>query len=391
MQQSDENSLIPIPIASQAASGNVATIPTAQATAGDGRVSIDLGYPPECAISVAAGGKYPEMQDANGVYNLLSSAIRSIQAWGVLPFNASFATGIGGYPKYAVCVDSSGDFWVSTADANTTVPGTTGATWQSLFNGYATEAWANGLFATITQLQAEASARASADTQLQANITSEASARANADTALQANITQETAARVAADALNAKLTGGNAFTGSQTVAGSVTATGGQLLATQSSDATMRAVLYASSAVAQFALQSISGSTSSTLGYLNISSAGVVTTSLGTVALTSQLPFTDTTKKLQSFTVTVNSDVSREAQYVPFPVSFASGSTPVVFCQINRSPGGDDRVATLENNPTTSNAPSITNAGFYFRSLIISAAPVLDNSPYVLQVFAQGVF
>ncbi|OUJ08243.1 hypothetical protein HK25_00815, partial [Acetobacter sp. DsW_059] len=51
-----------------------------------------------------------------------------------------------GYKKYAIVSDSSGNFWVSTADSNLTTPGADGASWQSLFNGYATESWASDAF-----------------------------------------------------------------------------------------------------------------------------------------------------------------------------------------------------------------------------------------------------
>ncbi|MFT8336193.1 MAG: hypothetical protein ABF628_08445 [Acetobacter orientalis] len=76
----------------------------------------------------------------------------------VAPFNAQLAAAMGGYPLNAVVADTTtpGTFWVSTADANVSVPGATGATWQSLFNGYATEAWATGQFLQLaaTALQA---------------------------------------------------------------------------------------------------------------------------------------------------------------------------------------------------------------------------------------------
>lgn len=91
----------------------------------------------------------------------------------ISPFNQSWAVATGGYRKYAIVSDSSGNFWVSTADQNTTVPGASGAKWQSLFNGYATQTWANGRFqpagdyATTTALQSEASSRDSADSNLQ--------------------------------------------------------------------------------------------------------------------------------------------------------------------------------------------------------------------------------
>ncbi|MFT9044571.1 gp53-like domain-containing protein [Acetobacter orientalis] len=79
----------------------------------------------------------------------------------VAPFNAQLAAAMGGYPLNAVVADTTtpGTFWVSTADANVSTPGADGATWQSLFNGYATEAWANttfqpvGDYATLNQVQ----------------------------------------------------------------------------------------------------------------------------------------------------------------------------------------------------------------------------------------------
>lgn len=138
MKSTDDQGLIPVIVASEADSTYIRTIPTAQPAAGDGSVSLELGLPPECATAVAAGGKRPQEKDMNGIWNLFSRAIQSLQAYrGV--YNASFATAIGGYPKYAMVSDSSGNFWVSTADGNTTVPGATGASWQSLFNGYLTQ------------------------------------------------------------------------------------------------------------------------------------------------------------------------------------------------------------------------------------------------------------
>lgn len=136
MKSTDDRSLIPVAIAADAATDYIRTIPTTQATAGDGSVSIDLGFPPECAISTTAGGKRPEMKDVNGVYNLLSAAIRSLQAYYGI-YNEDFATGISGYPAQALVQDSSGNFWISTADNNLTTPGASGASWKSLFDGYA--------------------------------------------------------------------------------------------------------------------------------------------------------------------------------------------------------------------------------------------------------------
>lgn len=66
---------------------------------------------------------------------------------GVAPYNAALSTLIGGYPKFAIVVDSAGVFWVSMADANTTVPGASGATWQNLLAGMGVP-WAVALTST---------------------------------------------------------------------------------------------------------------------------------------------------------------------------------------------------------------------------------------------------
>lgn len=143
MKSTDSTNLIETVIASGAASGYVSTIPTTQATSGDGTISLTLGSPPECAISVAAGGKRPLMKDVNGVYKLLSAAIQSVQSWGILPFSSDFATAIGGYPEGAICADGEGTLWYSTADDNTTTPGATDADWTEILDGYITESAAD--------------------------------------------------------------------------------------------------------------------------------------------------------------------------------------------------------------------------------------------------------
>ncbi len=139
MKQSDDLGLFNALIAAAAASGNVATVPDAQTTAGDGSASIALGFPPETFIDRAAGGSPPRGADMNGFLNRLSRAIQVLQAGYVGPFNATFAQAIGGYPAGAIVSGSTpGSFWVSTADSNVTIPGASGATWKSLFDGYLT-------------------------------------------------------------------------------------------------------------------------------------------------------------------------------------------------------------------------------------------------------------
>ena len=70
------------------------------------------------------------------------------------------------------------------------------------------------LSAILDALNAEAAARAAADTALQSNIDAEAAARVAADTTLQSNIDNEAAARAAADALLQARVNGVCFPGS---------------------------------------------------------------------------------------------------------------------------------------------------------------------------------
>ncbi|WP_063353482.1 hypothetical protein [Acetobacter oryzifermentans] len=147
MKQSDDLGLFNALIAASAASGNLATVPDTQPTAGDGSASIALGFPPETFIDRAAGGSPPRGADMNGFLNRLSRAIQVLQAGYVGPFNATFAQSIGGYPAGAIVSGSTpGLFWVSTADSNVTTPGASGATWRSLFDGYLTAAIAKSTY-----------------------------------------------------------------------------------------------------------------------------------------------------------------------------------------------------------------------------------------------------
>ncbi|MFT8419392.1 MAG: hypothetical protein ABF636_11280 [Acetobacter sp.] len=147
MKSTDNRTLFGTPIGASAAAGNIAAIPQTQVSAGDGTASVALGFPPETFIARAAGGEPPRGQDMNGLLNLLSSALQVLQAGYLGPFDAGFAQSIGGYPLGAVVAGTlPGTFWVSTAEANVSTPGAQGATWQSLFNGYATQAWSNTQF-----------------------------------------------------------------------------------------------------------------------------------------------------------------------------------------------------------------------------------------------------
>lgn len=172
----------------------------------------------------------------------------------VAPFNAQLAVAMGGYPLNAVVADPAtpGAFWVSTADTNVSTPGATGATWQSLFNGLAT----------------------------QADLTSEAQQRSNADQILNKAITDEAAARVAAQYVP-----------------SVPATGQTRITSLVENSDGRAVFG-------------DGTTSPVLANLD------------------DLPFSDPSVKIQSFTAYVQ--FSNGTTTIKFPKAFREGTVPDVF-------------------------------------------------------------
>lgn len=340
MKSTDNRRLFGTLIGASAAAGNIATIPATQGTAGDGTASIALAFPPETFIARAAGGEPPRGADMNGFLNLLSSAVQVLQAGYLGPFDATFAAGIGGYPAGAVVSGSTaGTFWVSTADANTTVPGATGANWKSLFDGLATQAWATGAFSTLTQLA------------------NETTARTTADTTLQSAITAETSRATTAEAGKASLVGTNSFSGNQIVnGGAIYLQNGHREVFYSSDTGSDPGSYFEvSAVNVGAIQSLlrlvnSAGTTQAFWYLNAS--GLISGSAGTVALTSQLPFTDTAQRIQVF---VTASVGG-GTVVTFPTAFST--IPVVIAQVIQA----NTAATWNN----SNISDITATGFTYQ-------------------------
>ena len=142
MKQSDDLGLFTKFITQDAALSEVATVPESQGTAGDGTASISAGFPPETFLPRAAGGVPPRGQDMNGFLKRLSRAIQVLQTGYVGTFNATFAAAINGYPNGAVVRGMiPGTFWVSTSENNITTPGVSGASWKSVSEGYATQAW----------------------------------------------------------------------------------------------------------------------------------------------------------------------------------------------------------------------------------------------------------
>ncbi len=106
---------------------NVATVAIGT-TIPSGAVPLWQVVATDTAVTVTAAPAAP-------FYTTLAQASLRICA----PFDPVLAAAAGGYPKGIVLPDSTtaGAFWVSTAANNTTVPGASGASWVSLFNGLA--------------------------------------------------------------------------------------------------------------------------------------------------------------------------------------------------------------------------------------------------------------
>jgi hypothetical protein len=96
-----------------------------------GRASWTDGFPP---VTFLPAGIPPYGQDFNGVLCQLSQWTRWQNAGAAIPYDATFQTAVGGYPRNAVIGSLVNSFfWLSTADNNTSDPETGGANWQDLY------------------------------------------------------------------------------------------------------------------------------------------------------------------------------------------------------------------------------------------------------------------
>ncbi len=137
MQASQIPTRIPLPWAN---SGTKNTIPTAsQIGITAGAASLTDGFPPLTFTPIASGGVPPAGADFNGILNLLSANLQWENAGGYYTYNAAFSTAIGGYPKGATLVSSSGlNFWRNTVDNNTNDPdGATPTGWVPMAGSFA--------------------------------------------------------------------------------------------------------------------------------------------------------------------------------------------------------------------------------------------------------------
>lgn len=111
--------------AANAAGAFIRTVPVAsQIGLQDGAASYNDGFVPDNFAPLAGGGVPPFGQDFNGVLNEMTTWDQWYQAGAYIPYDATFATPVGGYPRGAI-LDSAilvGAQWYSTVDSNLTDP-----------------------------------------------------------------------------------------------------------------------------------------------------------------------------------------------------------------------------------------------------------------------------
>jgi hypothetical protein len=138
MQDSGIPAKFPIPWANSAGGGFIRPIPQAsQISIQNGAASLTDGFPPNCFLPIASGGSWPFGQDANGILKQVTQWLQWAQAGGPIPYDATFQSAIGGYPKGAVVASVAvfGKSWESTVDNNVTNPDTGGAGWVTAYGG----------------------------------------------------------------------------------------------------------------------------------------------------------------------------------------------------------------------------------------------------------------
>ena len=138
MQSSNIPSKIPLPFAYAAGGSYVNPIPTAsQIGVVNGRASLHDGFPPLTFTPIGAGGVPPFGSDMNGILNEITAIQQWQEAGGFFPFDATFASAIGGYPKGAIIQSSllSSPYpglWMSIIENNSNAPDSGGAGWVPL-------------------------------------------------------------------------------------------------------------------------------------------------------------------------------------------------------------------------------------------------------------------
>lgn len=98
-----------------------------------GAASLTDGFPPLNFLPVGSGGIPPFGQDMNGILKQITQWSQWQNAGGLVTFDPSFSTAIGGYPFGALLAGTTaGVAWLSTVDDNTSDPDTGGANWINI-------------------------------------------------------------------------------------------------------------------------------------------------------------------------------------------------------------------------------------------------------------------
>lgn len=136
MQDSQNPAKIPLPWASSAGPSYI-TYPVplpSQIGVTNGAASFTDGFPPNSFVPYASGGAGPFGKDFNGLLKQTTAGLQWLQAGAYIPFDATFSTAIGGYPKGALIPSSVtlGLYWLNSVDNNNTNPDSGGSNWIAI-------------------------------------------------------------------------------------------------------------------------------------------------------------------------------------------------------------------------------------------------------------------
>lgn len=319
----------------------------------------------------------------------------------ISPFNQSWATATGGYRKYAIVSDSSGNFWVSTADQNTTVPGANGANWQSLFNGYATQAWANGQFLQLNDAGAQT---VTGPVTFSNNITRDAAAGENAQIQITSggsnrwnfgrDSAEETGTSTGSNFVIARFNNSGNYIdspfGIDRETGVVQANIGMSVPDISTFGGKDA-LNAETAEGRY-VKSVPAAGQTRVTSLVQDANGRAVSNGTALANLADLPFSDTGLKEQAFVQWAPLDQYGHGIFT-FPTAFRAGTVPVVTLTIDCEPTGTwvghSRTYTFVRNGTS---PSISNTGFMIAVGVTDSSGVyVSTVPVIAHIRAVGYF
>jgi hypothetical protein len=129
MQSTDIPAKVQLPFAADAASGFIRTIPVT--TSDPAAASYTLGFPPNTALQVSAGGTPPDIRDFNDILKVVSAWSQWQGVGGPVFYDAAIAANNGGYPKSTILTATSvaNAWWLNLVQNNVTDPDTGGAGW----------------------------------------------------------------------------------------------------------------------------------------------------------------------------------------------------------------------------------------------------------------------